>query len=341
MHAIDDEPFDAAEVEAGVWQPPYGAGDTLGTYAEVSAEKRSAALAWLVAAGASGVRTFNLGETLFDDYPAYGSRTYRLEVRGSGFASSALAATERSRPWGPNRLTSLEERVAFSFNLGAKINGLSHCGVGDLLYGGRSLATLVAGGSRELDTTTFGPPLVTRGLLFDVLGYYLARDRGDAVAHTADGEALVRDDHRITVEDLEGCAEWAGLGAIEPGDAVLLRTGWRRLLRTDPQRYLRANPGVFLRETRWLAQFRPALVGADTWCFETIDPAVTGPLVSPCHQELFVRFGIRLGESLALDELADAGVTQFVFCHAPLPAVGAISSNAPAIAMAPQLPSGG
>ena len=43
--------------------------------------------------------------------------------------------------------------------------------------------------------------------------------------------------------------------------------------------------GVFLRETRWLAQFRPALVGADTWCFETIDPAVTGPLVTPCHQE--------------------------------------------------------
>ena len=52
------------------------------------------------------------------------------------------------------------------------------------------------------------------------------------------------------------------------------------MLRTDPARYLAANPGVFLRETRWLAQFRPALVGADTWCFETIDPAVTGAFVS-------------------------------------------------------------
>ena len=36
----------------------------------------------------------------------------------------------------------------------------------------------------------------------------------------------------------------------------------------------------------------------------------------------------------ALDELAAAGVTQFVFCHAPLPAVRAVSSNAPAIALA-------
>jgi len=338
VHPIDDEPFDAAAVEAGAWPPPYGVGDVLGTYGEVTAHKRAAVLAMLVAAGAGGVRSFNLGETLFEGYPAYGSRTYSLEVHGSGFASTEHAETERSRPWGPNRLTSLEERVSFSFNLGAKINGLAHCGVGDLLYGGRSLAALVGGGSRALDTTTFGPPLVTRGLLFDVLGYYVAKGRHDAISHTAEGQALVRDDHRITVEDLEACAAWAGLGQIEAGDAVLLHTGWRRLLHTDPQRYLGANPGVFLRETRWLAQFRPALVGADTWCFETIDPAVTGPLVTPCHQELFVRFGIRLGESLALDELADAGVTQFVFCHAPLPAMGAISSNAPAIALAPELP---
>jgi hypothetical protein len=334
VHAIDDEPFDGAAVEAGAWPPPYGAGDTLGTYAEVTPQKRAAALALLGAAGAQEVRSFNLGETLFDGYPAFGSRTYRLEVRGAGFVSSEHATTERTRPWGPNRLTSLEERVSFSFNLGAKINGLAHCGVGDLLYGGRSLAAFVADGARALDTTTFGPPLVTRGLLFDVLGYYAAHGRDDALAHTDQGAPVVRDDHRITVEDLEACASWAGLGEIEPGDAVLLRTGWRRLLHTDAARYLAANPGVFLRETRWLAQFRPALVGADTWCFETIDPAITGPLVSPCHQELFVRFGIRLGECLALDELADAGVTQFVLCHAPLPAVGAISSNAPAIALA-------
>jgi hypothetical protein len=290
-------------------------------------------------ASGAGVRSFNLGETLFDGYPAFGTRTYSLVVRGNGFASTPHAHTARSRPWGPNRLTSLEERVEFSFNLGAKINGLAHCGVGDLLYGGRSLAAHVADGSRALDTTTFGAPLVTRGLLFDVLGFYLAHGRDDAMSRTPDGVPLVRDNHRITVEDMEACAAWAGLGEIEPGDAVLLRTGWRRLLHTDPTRYLAANPGVFLRETRWLAQFRPALVGADTWCFETIDPSITGPLVTPCHQELFVRFGIRLGECLALDELADAGVTRFVFCHAPLPAVGAISSNAPAIALAPELPS--
>jgi hypothetical protein len=217
VHAIDDEPFDAAAVEAGAWPSPYGDGDTLGTYVEVTPRKSAAALRSLAASEATGVRTFNLGETLFDGYPAFGTRTYSLAVRGSGFASSAHAETARSRPWGPNRLTSLEERVEFSFNLGAKINGLAHCGVGDRLYAGRSLAAYVADGSRQLDTTTFGSPLVTRGLLFDVLGFYVAHDRDDALSHTVDGEAIVRDDHRITVEDLEACAAWAGLGEVEPG----------------------------------------------------------------------------------------------------------------------------
>ena len=332
-HAIDDEPFDAAAVEAGAWAPPYGPGDVLGTYQEVTPARRAPALAWLAARG-DAVRTFHLGEPFFAGFPAFGTRTYSLAVHGAGFDGGPHATTDRTRPLGENRLTSLEERVQFSFNMGSKINGLAHCGVGDVLYGGRSLAAYVAGGARELDTTTFGPPLVTRGLLFDVLGAYLASGRTDALSTTADGAPLLRDDHRITVEDLEACAAWAGLPPIEPGDVVLLRTGWRRLLRTDPARYLAANPGVYLRETRWLAQFRPALVGADTWCFETLDQAITGRRASPCHQELFVRFGIRLGESLALDELADAGVTQFVFCHAPLAAEGAVSSNTPAIALA-------
>lgn len=335
MHAIDDEPFDAAAVEAGAWRPPYGAGDVLGTYHEVTPERRARATAWLAGRGAA-VRPVSLGQTFFAGYPAFGTRRYEQHLHGSGFEPPAGVSVDRRAPWGPNRLTSLEERVAFSFNMGAKINGLAHCGVGDVLYGGRSLAAVVREGGRSLDTTTFGPPLLTRGVLFDVLAHYLATGRRDGLAETPDGRPVVRDEHRITVEDLEACAERAGLPALEPGDAVLVRTGWTRLLRTDPARYLAGNPGVYLRETRWLAQFRPAMVGADTWCFETTDPTVTGRQRMPCHQELLVRFGIRLGEALALEELADAladtGGNRFVLCHAPLEAEGAISSNAPAIA---------
>ena len=331
MHEIDDRPVDADAVAAGAWSPPYGSDDTLGTYNEVTPQHRARALSIL--AEREDVRSFNLGEPLFNGFPAFGTRTFTQRLWGNGLAASDILTVDRERPFGENRLTSLEERVSFTFNMGAKINGLSHCGVGDVAYGGRSMATIAAGGGRALDTTTFGPPLVTRGLLFDVLGWYLAADRADALSSCSDGRPIVADNHRITLEDLVACATWAGLGPIEAGDAVLLRTGWRRLIATDPKRYMAGNPGGYLRETRWLAQFRPALVGADTWCWETLDQSISGRQVNPCHQELFVRFGIRLGESLNLDELADCGVTTFVFCHAPLPAEGAISSNAPPIAL--------
>jgi hypothetical protein len=336
VHAIDDEPFDAAAVEAGAWRAPYGPDDTFGAYAEVTPERRGAALAWAAGRGAAA-RTISLGEPLFAGYPAFGTRSFALQLWGSGFDPPPGVHVERPRPWGPNRLTSLEERVQFSFNMGAKINGLAHCGVGDLLYGGRSLHAEVATGARSLDTTTWGAPLVTRGVLFDVLGWCVATGRADALSAAPGGHPILRDHLRITVEDLEACAAWAGLPPLAPGDAVLVRTGWRRLLRSDPQRYLSGNPGVYLRETRWLAQFRPALVGADTWCFETTDAAVTGRNRMPCHQELLVRFGIRLGESLALDELAGAlhaeRLPQFVLCHTPLEAEGAVSSSSPALAI--------
>jgi kynurenine formamidase len=138
----------------------------------------------------------------------------------------------------------------------------------------------------------------------------------------------------VTVEDLEACLEASSAGALERGDAVLLRTGWINLTRTDPQRFLSESPGPWLRETRWLADFAPALVATDSFMWGTFDPDVTGGQLGAGHQVLLVERGIRVGESFFCEELADAGATTFVFCHAALPARGAVSSNSPPIAIA-------
>lgn len=79
---------------------------------------------------------------------------------------------------------------------------------------------------------------------------------------------------------------------------------------------------------------RPALIGSDSWCFEVIDPLVTGGFIMPCHQELSMRYGIRIGESINSSQLADDDVFEFVFCLSPTAARGAIASNAPPLAMA-------
>jgi hypothetical protein len=331
---FDDQPFDAATVEAGAWWPgPYGDGDTLGSYAEVTPERRAAALATLDLT--REVITVSLGETLSEDYPAWGSRSYthQLVFSGGDPGPGFVGQLDRPEPNGANRLSSFEERVSFTYNLGSKINGLHHCGVGTAFYGGHRLADLATPtGSRALDTTTWGPPLVTRGFLIDVLTHRL--DTGGELAAGPDGAPLLPGGARVTLDELRASVARQGLPPFGPGDAIVIRTGWHRLVHTDPVRYLSANPGVYLAETRWLASFRPALVGADTWCWETTDRAVHHGLVMPCHQELFVRFGIRLGEGLALEDLAARGIDRFVLCHAPLRATGAVSSNTPAIALA-------
>ncbi|MEZ4333003.1 MAG: cyclase family protein [Myxococcota bacterium] len=336
LDPVDDEPFDAERVEAGAWSPgPYGPADTLGTYREVTPAKRAAALA-LLDAGAP-IRTFTLADTLFDGYPAFGDRGLRQRLVVSGFvpAKPFAGVQQRERPWGRNRMSSLEERVETTWNLGSKINGLLHCGVGSTFYGGRKGDALVSDrGVTDLDTTTWGPPLLTRGLLLDVLGLKQSQGAARELETTRDGGTVLRGGYRLTVEDLEQAVARQRLPAFEPGDALLIRTGWVRLVRSDPDRYRSACPGPYLREARWLARTRPALVGVDAWMFATSDPAVAGRSISPTLQLMLVRYGIRVGEGLLLEELAQAGVDRFVLCHDPLRVVGATASNAPATAIA-------
>ena len=88
------------------------------------------------------------------------------------------------------------------------------------------------------------------------------------------------------------------------------------------------------REVRWLARNKPAILGIDSWVFGCIDPAVMGKNITPTLSLMLMRYGVRAGEGIRLEDLAHAGVDRFVFCHAPLCAEGATSSSSPALAMA-------
>jgi Putative cyclase len=315
-----DDLFDPHAVEAGAWSPgPYGAGDRLGTYHEVGPEKYAAALSLLDLS--RPLRTFDLGYRLYAGFPGYSGRRYEIQLE---------AGTE---PIGDNRLTHLEERVCLSMNLGAKINGLHHAGVGDMYYGDRRLPDLIAAkGVDDLDTPTWGPPLLTRGFLIDVVADKVARGDHSALTTTVDGRPSLGDHYRITVEDLESAIDRQDLPPFEPGDAILIFTGSSRHGFPGPG-MPKQNPGVWLREVRWLARFVPALLGSDTVVFGTDNRDVARGCAAAPHQELFIRFGIRLGETINLDELATAQVDRFAFCHNPFRGDGVVSSNTPAMAI--------
>ena len=127
---------------------------------------------------------------------------------------------------------------------------------------------------------------------------------------------------------LEPYSSWGEQGEV----AVSLGLGWRHLFSLDPvkkARYLATEPGIYLREARWLSQFRPALVGSDSWALEVLPaPAPwSAEQFYPVHQELLTHHGIRIGEGFNSEELAADEVYEFVFFYTGQRGKGATAAN--------------
>jgi hypothetical protein len=95
--------------------------------------------------------------------------------------------------------------------------------------------------------------LFTRGVLIDVAGFK--------------GVEMLGDNYEITVEDLEGALKKQNL-TLQPGDAVLIHTGWGKLYGKDNPRYVKSCPGIGVPAALWLAAKDPMLLGADNWPVE-------------------------------------------------------------------------
>ena len=337
----DDSMFGWRRVEAGSWAPSrYGAGDQRGTFNEVTPERTAAALALL--RRGRPTKTYNLGERLTNGFPAYQTtppRVYeqRLTVLGyqppAGFTEGGgiLQSTE---PLGPNRVSVHEERFpqGYTYQIATQLDNLNHIGVGATFYNGFQGPDIAAPhGTTKLGAEHMGP-IVTRGVLLDVLGLKLDQGASGDLSTSADGAPVLRDDYRITVEDAQAAMERGGISRLGRGDVVLFRTGWNQIARSEPERYLTREPGIYLREARWLAAHRPAIIGSDSWALEVLGNPVVRH-VFPVHQYLLVKHGIRIGEGIITDELAADGVFEFVYLVTPQNAEGATAGNTPPAAL--------
>ena len=335
---INDAPFDAAAVERGAWAPgPYGAGDQRGSWNEVTSEKTAAA--WRLLDGSRPIKTYNLGDLMSEGYPAFPSapneRIFRQTLVFGGMEAPAgiIQLNFGNRmPAGINRVTYMEERLETTYQIATQLDGLNHIGVGDMYYNGYRASEI----ARPNGTTALGNehmgPIVTRGIVLDIVGLKRAQGQTSALFTAPDGGTVLQGSYRITVEDMQAAMAREGIAEPGPGDVVLFRTGWGHL-RGDPERYLMTYPGIFLREARWLAARRPAIVGSDTWGLETLNPEVTGMLVFPVHQVLLTRNGIRIGEGMITEDLVEDGIFEFVFIVTPQYSAGSTAGNTPPAAL--------
>ena len=131
---------------------------------------------------------------------------------------------------------------------------------------------------------------MTRGVLIDVAALK--------------GVDMLPDRYEITVDDLQQALERQGV-ALEPGDAVLIHTGWGVLWDTDAERFMASNPAIGVAAAQWLVEHDPMLLGADNQPVE-VSPNPDPELSLPIHQIMLVVNGIHLVERMKLDELAAA-----------------------------------
>jgi kynurenine formamidase len=201
-----------------------------------------------------------------------------------------------------------EDTVVMPLHIGTHVDALCHAWYDDKLYNGYLGSTLRSTtGAARLGIDKM-PPVVTRGVLLD-----LVRLKGRILA---DGES-------IGAHDLQAAAQLARVH-IAPGDAVLLRTGWLEAQRGVKHPSFDTEPGLNLEAARWLAEQDVALIGADNFAIEVM-PFATGS-VFPVHQYLIRDYGIALLEGLMLDPLIESGRHEFMFVASALPIVGATGS---------------
>ena len=204
------------------------------------------------------------------------------------------------------------DAIGGSIHQGTHIDGLVHVVNDGKVYDGRDAA------SARIDRGwTFGgietvPPIVTRGVLIDLLP---ARD----------GRPLT-DSEEVSIADVDAAMARSG-ATVRPGDAVLLRTGKIRELASARATFLDAQPGIGVEAAVHLADAGIAVFGSDTGGTE---PQPVRDWSRTVHVELLTRRGIHLVEWMDLDTLATALVeherTDFLFVAIPLRITGGTGS---------------
>jgi kynurenine formamidase len=185
------------------------------------------------------------------------------------------------------------------------IDALGHTWKDGQIYNGFSSNSIKSSGMERCGIQNV-PSIVTRGVLLDVAGRH--------------GAEYLPDGYAIAVDDLESCAETS----IEAGDAVIIRTGWYRLFAKDPQRYAATRPGLSVEAAAWLAERDVVLVGCDNIGIE-VRPYPVGS-AAPVHDLLLRDCGIYMLELMMLEEIAAAGLREFLFVVAPLKLTGGTGS---------------
>lgn len=302
--------FFMTTLHAQSWQPPtdaercpckWGAHDQRGSGNHMKPEAVLRATK-LIRTG----EVVELGQVLNSTMPFFGTRRFDVHTKRTFMNPQA------------NRRGSNEEYVTGEIGqVGTQFDGFAHQTIGHSLYNCFKLDEIATrNGFEKLGVENVGA-LFTRGVMIDVAALK--------------GVEMLADNYEITVQDLEQALAKQRL-KLQPGDAIIIHTGYGKLWGKDNARYVKASPGIGVAAAEWLAKQDPMLVGADNPSIE-ISPNPDPKVSLPIHQIMLVVNGIHLLENLKLDQLAAKRVYEFAFIVQPLKIQGGTGSTVAPIAV--------
>jgi kynurenine formamidase len=268
-------------------------------------------------------RLFRLARTRFPGMPL-GTGHPPFQVLSYRSPDGLRVAGEE--PFGPvdNRaeVSYTNDLLMSGAHSGAHIDALAHIVVGkeQRWHGGVASENLGDFGPLRGDAAEI-PPLWCRGVLFDVAGHR--------------GLESLPAGSPIGADELAEIAAAKGL-ELGRGDVALIRTG--HLADWPDAERMRAHGGAGpdASAAAWLAERGIVATGSDTEAYEALPAPAGGPAGNPMpvHSILLVEHGIFIMEMLYLEELAAAGIGEFLFVALPLGIRGATASMIDPIAVA-------
>jgi kynurenine formamidase len=276
----------------------WGKDDQAGTINLITPAKRKAAAA-LVREG------FSVSMSLDADLPKEGPTGGPLPSMGGGAPAAARGQgggganratwTLSSRPPGPDPrdlAAYVVDTIAVSYhgNNTTHLDAPSHMYYKGQIYNGYPQSSYTDRGAGKNDVMSMKNGIFTRGVLFDM--------------PKLKGVSYLGDDEPIYVEDLEAWERKASF-RVEPGDAVLVRTGrWVRVREKGPLDLNRATPGLYASCVKWLRERGASILGSDV--VQDVRPSRVEGVNQPIHQMALMAMGMPLIDNADLEALSEA-----------------------------------
>ena len=193
--------------------------------------------------------------------------------------------------------------------IGSQIDGLGHIGSADGVFyncnRGKDFAQIT--GLTKLGIEKI-PPLVARGVLIDIASYL--------------NKEFIPAGETFNLLQLKGAMNSKGI-TIQKGDVVIFHTGWTAAkFKSAPKEWGSGAPGILPEIAEYLKEKQVIAVGADTWSLDVV-PVLDEKEPFPAHPILLTN-GIYILEAMNTGEMAEDGVTDFLFILGPAKVRGAV-----------------